>query len=50
MNISWNNHKIILETDNSKIEVKEKNRIIMTGAVAKVCYGTGFCVLKKDDV
>ena len=33
-----------------KIEVKEKNRIIMTGAVAKVCYGTGFCVLKKDDV
>lgn len=33
-----------------KIEVKDKNRIFMTGAVTKVYYGTGFCVLKKDDV
>ena len=40
MNISWNNHKIILETDNSKIEVKGKfNRIIKLKNLHKIWLG-----------
>lgn len=37
MDISWSNHNIILETDNSKIEVKGKfNRIIKLKNLHKI--------------
>ena len=31
-----------------KIEIQDNKSILMSGAVTKICYGTGFCVIKDD--